>query len=181
MARPVTSCGAGRRPAAIYARQFTKIHRTFTDRLHEGARRLRTKISPRSTHLPMFARAPRVPNRLQRGFRSALVRAVAAVAIIMATRGGFAGAQTADAGRHVLLISVDGLHASDLEQWVAANPRSELAALAAEGLTFANATTPGPSDSFPGLLALVTGGTPKSTGVYYDNVYARDVWSPGSS
>jgi hypothetical protein len=28
-----------------------------------------------------------------------------------------------------------------------------------------------PSDSFPGLIALVTGGTPKSTGAYYDVAY----------
>jgi hypothetical protein len=30
-----------------------------------------------------------------------------------------------------------------------------------------------PSDSFPGLLAMVTGGTPRSTGVYYDDGYDR--------
>jgi hypothetical protein len=30
-----------------------------------------------------------------------------------------------------------------------------------------------PSDSFPGTLALATGGTPKSTGVYYDDSYDR--------
>src|SRR5437588_7862608 len=71
-------------------------------------------------------------------------------------------------GRHVLLLSVDGLHASDLSQWVAANPTSNLAALSGEGTTYSNAATSEPSDSFPGLLAQVTGGTPKSTGVYYD-------------
>ncbi len=37
-----------------------------------------------------------------------------------------------------------------------------------------------PSDSFPGLLALVTGGTPKSTGVYYDDSYDRKLAAPGS-
>jgi hypothetical protein len=84
-------------------------------------------------------------------------------------------------GQHVLLISVDGLHASDLSQWVAANPSSNLAALAAGGTTYTEASTSEPSDSFPGLIAQVTGGTPKTTGVYYDDSYARDMWAPGSN
>jgi hypothetical protein len=84
-------------------------------------------------------------------------------------------------GQHVLLLSVDGLHASDLSQWVAANPSSNLAALANGGTTYADASTSEPSDSFPGLLAQVTGGTPKTTGVYYDDSYSRDMWAPGSN
>ena len=39
---------------------------------------------------------------------------------------------------------------------------------------------PTPTDSFPGLTALVTGGTPKSTGVYYDDSYDRTLFPPGS-
>src|SRR5262245_43032574 len=84
-------------------------------------------------------------------------------------------------GQHVLLLSVDGLHASDLIQWVAAHPTSNLAILTAGGTTYTEASTSEPSDSFPGLLAQVTGGTPKTTGVYYDDSYARDMWAPGSS
>src|SRR5262245_31305510 len=38
--------------------------------------------------------------------------------------------------RHVLLISVDGLHALDLSRFVAANPSSALAQLARRGTTF---------------------------------------------
>src|SRR5262249_12793513 len=33
----------------------------------------------------------------------------------------------------------------------------------------------------PGLLALVTGGTPRSTGVYYDDSYDRTLFPPGSA
>jgi hypothetical protein len=80
----------------------------------------------------------------------------------------------------VLLISVDGLHASDLSQWVATHPKSNLAALTNQGTTYSNASTSEPSDSFPGLMALVTGGTPKSTGVYYDDSYSRVMWTNGS-
>ena len=81
----------------------------------------------------------------------------------------------------VLLLSIDGLHHSDLVNWVRDNPESALAELAAKGITYANARTPVPSDSFPGLLALVTGGTPKVTGVYYDDSYDRTLFAPGSN
>ena len=82
--------------------------------------------------------------------------------------------------QHVLLISIDGLHASDLQRYVRTHPRSALAALSAHGETFTQARTPAPADSFPGLLALVTGGTPAATGVYYDVTYDRALSPPGS-
>jgi predicted AlkP superfamily pyrophosphatase or phosphodiesterase len=81
----------------------------------------------------------------------------------------------------VLLISVDGLHQSDLARFIEKNPGSTMAGLAARGVVYSNAHTPTPSDSFPGLLALVTGGTPKSTGVYYDDSYDRTLFPPGSN
>jgi hypothetical protein len=81
---------------------------------------------------------------------------------------------------HVLLVSVDGLHASDLARFVAAHPDSALAHLAAQGVNYTNARAVVPADSFPGLLALVTGGTPAATGVYYDDSYDRALSPPGS-
>ncbi len=57
--------------------------------------------------------------------------------------------------KRVLLISVDGLHALDVSNYVAAHPGSALAELASHGITYSNARTPANSDSFPGLLALV--------------------------
>lgn len=82
--------------------------------------------------------------------------------------------------RHVLLISVDGLHALDLRRFLEAHPRSALAGLADHGIEYTDANTPTPADSFPGLLALVTGGTPEATGVYFDVSYARRLSPPGS-
>ena len=41
------------------------------------------------------------------------------------------------------------------------------------GATYSRAHTPFPSDSFPGLLALITGGQPRTTGVWYDDSYVR--------
>jgi arylsulfatase A-like enzyme len=83
--------------------------------------------------------------------------------------------------RHVLLVSVDGLHAVDTARWTAAHPSSTLAKLARSGVEYTDAHTPTPSDSFPGMLALVTGGTPKTTGVYYDDSYDRTMFPPGSN
>jgi predicted AlkP superfamily pyrophosphatase or phosphodiesterase len=61
--------------------------------------------------------------------------------------------------KSVLLLSVDGLHAVDLEICIAKGICPNLAMLADRGLTYTNASTTKPSDSFPGLLAQITGGT----------------------
>lgn len=80
--------------------------------------------------------------------------------------------------KHVLLISVDGLHALDVSNYVAAHPNSALAELSSHGVTFSNARTPANSDSFPGLMALVTGGSPVTTGLFYDVSYDRTIFDP---
>jgi hypothetical protein len=85
-----------------------------------------------------------------------------------------------DSGRHVkhvLLISVDGLHALDLSNYVTTHPDSTLADLSRHGVTYTNNSTSSPSDSFPGLASLVTGGSPVTTGLWYDDTYNR-VLSP---
>ena len=74
---------------------------------------------------------------------------------------------------HVLLISIDGMHQQDLDWYVHHHPHSTLARLSGAGTTYRNAVTPFPSDSFPGMLAQITGGDPRTTGVYYD-----DTWNP---
>lgn len=75
--------------------------------------------------------------------------------------------------KHVLLISVDGFHALDLSNYVNSHPDSTLAFLSSHGITYTNASTSTPSDSFPGLAALVTGGSPTTTGFWYDVTYNR--------
>jgi len=81
---------------------------------------------------------------------------------------------------HVLLISVDGLHSADLAHFAQAHPDSTLATLSKDGIDYTDAHTVAPADSFPGLMALVTGGTPAVTGVYYDDSYDRSLAAPGS-
>ena len=75
--------------------------------------------------------------------------------------------------KHVLLISVDGLHSIDLANWIEKNPSSNLAKLAGHGIIYPNAFTTAPSDSFPGMLALVSGATPATGGLFYDDSYDR--------
>ena len=83
--------------------------------------------------------------------------------------------------KHVLLISVDGLHALDVANYVSAHHNSALAELAGHGITYSNARTPANSDSFPGLLALVTGGSPISHGLFYDVSYNRGIFDPANT
>src|SRR5215469_6059014 len=61
--------------------------------------------------------------------------------------------------RHILLLSIDGLHEQDLARYVRLNPNSAFAQLTNMGITYTNASTSKPSDSFPGLLSMVTGGS----------------------
>jgi Type I phosphodiesterase / nucleotide pyrophosphatase len=82
--------------------------------------------------------------------------------------------------KHVLLISVDGLHESDLGYYVAAHPNSALAALASNGTDYTNAQTTLPSDSFPGMVAQLTGAGPGTAGVYYDDTYNHQLLPPGT-
>jgi Type I phosphodiesterase / nucleotide pyrophosphatase len=83
--------------------------------------------------------------------------------------------------RHVLLISVDGLHQQDLTWYVDHNPGSTLATLDHEGLEYSDAMTPFPSDSFPGMVGQVTGGDPKVTGIYYDDTWNHAVFPAGTT
>jgi hypothetical protein len=83
--------------------------------------------------------------------------------------------------KHVLLISVDGLHQQDLAWYVKTHPGSSLAALARRGVEYSNAETPFPSDSFPGMVGQVTGGDPGVTGIYYDDTWNHDVFPAGTT
>jgi type I phosphodiesterase/nucleotide pyrophosphatase len=80
--------------------------------------------------------------------------------------------------RHVLLISIDGMHAVDFENCVASNTCPTLAALGMTGVNYTRTTASRPSDSFPGLMALVAGGTPRTVGAFYDVAYDRVLAPP---
>src|SRR5579872_938902 len=87
---------------------------------------------------------------------------------------------------HVLLFSIDGMHALDFINCAAgisgANAGApycpNLAQLKATGVNYLYASTSRPSDSFPGLMALVSGGSPRSVGAFYDVAYDRSLAPP---
>ena len=109
-------------------------------------------------------------------------RRLALAACLLATFAPLAArAEHHRRARHVVLISVDGMHQSDLEWFVATHPGSTLATLVEQGVSYSNARTPFPSDSFPGLVAQVTGGNPRTTGVYYDDSWNRALLAPGTT
>jgi hypothetical protein len=80
--------------------------------------------------------------------------------------------------KHVLLISIDGMHAVDYANCVASNTCPHLAALGKTGVNYARTTTSRPSDSFPGLMSIVSGGSPRTVGAYYDVAYDRVLAPP---
>jgi hypothetical protein len=113
---------------------------------------------------------------------------ITAAAVGFALLAGAAAAQADDDSfmhghriDHVLLISVDGLHALDLANYVATHKDSTLAALSQHGVTYTNNSTSTPSDSFPGLASLVTGGSPTTTGLWYDDTYNRALSPPATT
>ena len=112
---------------------------------------------------------------------SALVFCGAFLLAVTAPLSNAASTATTPSGKqfkHVLLISIDGLHALDVANYVSNNPHSALAELSRHGITYSNARTPANSDSFPGLLAQVTGGSPISHGLFYDVSYDRTIFDP---
>jgi predicted AlkP superfamily pyrophosphatase or phosphodiesterase len=64
--------------------------------------------------------------------------------------------------RHVLLISIDGMHALDYQNCVSNGTCPTLKTLGQTGVNYTRTSTSRPSDSIPGLMAIVTGGTPKT-------------------
>jgi len=114
--------------------------------------------------------------------------AISACALLLPASWTFAQ-DKASGVKHVLLISVDGMHAVDLLN--CANGISTanngqpfcpaIAALGQTGVNYVSASTSKPSDSFPGLTAIVTGGSPALTGVYYDVAYSRNFDPPAAT
>jgi hypothetical protein len=116
----------------------------------------------------------------------AVAAAIACIAFAAASDAGDVGTKNV---RHVLLLSIDGMHAVDFyncSHGIAGvndgNPYCpNLAALSHRGINYVAAVSSKPSDSFPGLAALITGGSPKSTGLYYDVAYDRSLDAPAAT
>ena len=91
--------------------------------------------------------------------------------------------------QHVLLISIDGMHALDfincaqgISGFNGGQPYCpNLAELAETGVNYLEASASKPSDSFPGLMALVSGGSPRTVGAFYDVAYDRSLDPPATT
>jgi hypothetical protein len=108
--------------------------------------------------------------------------------LICATTSVAAGVGTGNI-RHVLLLSIDGMHAVDFYNCSHGISGVDdgrpycpnMSALSHSAINYVAAVSSKPSDSFPGLAALVSGGSPKSTGLYYDVAYDRSLDPPAAT
>ncbi len=120
---------------------------------------------------------------IRRAKAAGAVLAALAVGVSVALSTTTAAADSHNQIRHVLLISVDGMHQSDLDWYVAQHPDSGAfaEAFATGGAVYSNSQTSDPSDSDPGGTALMTGGDPRATGVYYDVEYNHSTYEAGTT
>ncbi len=94
-----------------------------------------------------------------------------------------------DGIQHVLLISIDGMHALDFINCASGiagvnggTPYCpHLAELKETGANYLDVAASRPSDSFPGLMAIVSGGSPRTVGAYYDVAYDRSLAPPAKA
>src|SRR5262249_23773173 len=181
-------CAAGviRAPGAELARRDENPHVASIG--SRGVPRTSTRISPwlhRNFGVPNRSARTGGPVTKRKTFAwLAASAAAASCALSVSALQGSANAAAhapAPASKHVLLISVDGMHQNDLDWYVANHPSSTLAKLTHSGSEYTNALTSNPSDSDPGGTALMTGGNPKSTGVYYDVEYSHKVDEAGAA
>ncbi|HTP26434.1 MAG TPA: alkaline phosphatase family protein [Anaeromyxobacteraceae bacterium] len=122
--------------------------------------------------------------------RYCLTQSVALLLAVVPLTTKAAGSQGDDRPiRHVLLISIDGMHALDYlncSKGIAGVNGGQpycpqLARLGETATTYVNASTSKPSDSFPGLMAIVSGGSPLTTGAFYDVAYDRSLDPPAKT
>src|SRR5271163_2005564 len=126
-----------------------------------------------------------------RANRLVLAGIAVAATLALPTLGIGGGTPTVGSGKikHVVLLSIDGMHAVDFyncSHGIAGvnngNPYCpNLQALSDRAINYVAAVSSKPSDSFPGLAALVSGGSPKSTGLYYDVAYDRSLDAPAKT
>jgi len=88
--------------------------------------------------------------------------------------------------KHILLLSIDGMHALDFKNCAKGMATingglpfcPNMAELGEHGVNYLATSTSKPSDSFPGLMTIMTGGSPRTMGVFYDVAYDRSLDPP---
>jgi hypothetical protein len=129
-------------------------------------------------------------NHLSRSFVAALLAVLMAALPLLAAEPAANSKQNSSSGiQHVLLISIDGMHALDFINCASGIAGANgglpycpnLASLKPNGVNYLDASTSKTSDSFPGLMALMTGGSPRSVGAFYDVAYDRSLDGPAKT
>jgi predicted AlkP superfamily pyrophosphatase or phosphodiesterase len=98
----------------------------------------------------------------------AVAGALLLAAASMAPRAYCGGIPNKNGIRHVLLISIDGMHVLDFPNCKAGSYCPNLKALGTTGVNYLDTSASKPSDSFPGLMSIVSGGSPRTMGINHD-------------
>jgi hypothetical protein len=80
-----------------------------------------------------------------------------------------------------IYISFDGMHQFDLTLYIATHPNSNWAKIIQNAVVYSNARANAPSDSLPATAALFSGASSRNTGIFWETVYDRALYSPGSN
>jgi hypothetical protein len=142
---------------------------------------------------PLFSMTPQP--QLRRGIMPVLLRSAVmgagllAVSAVLPEPADATGGLGSNGIKQVLLISIDGMHAVDFincSQGISGVNNGapycpNLARLADTGINYLETSTSRPSDSFPGLTALVSGGSPRTEGAFYDVAYDRVLAPPAQT
>jgi hypothetical protein len=83
--------------------------------------------------------------------------------------------------RQAIFLSFDGMHQFDLVRYIATYPNSTWAKIIQNAVVYSNARASSPSDSLPGTTALFSGTSPRNSGIFWETVYDRSLYPPGSN
>jgi Type I phosphodiesterase / nucleotide pyrophosphatase len=83
--------------------------------------------------------------------------------------------------KQAIFLSFDGMHQFDLVRYIATHPNSTWAKIVQNAVVYSNARTSSPSDSLPGTTALFSGTSPRNSGIFWETVYDRSLYTPGSN
>lgn len=83
--------------------------------------------------------------------------------------------------KQVVFLSFDGMHQFDLTNYIAKYPQSTFASLVKHSVVYSNARASSPSDSYPATAALFSGASPRNSGIFWETVYDRALYPPGSN
>jgi hypothetical protein len=83
--------------------------------------------------------------------------------------------------KQAIYLSTDGMHQFDLVRYISTHPNSTWAKIIGNAVVYSNANASSPSDSLPATTALCSGESLRNLGIFWETVYDRSVYPPGSN